>query len=462
MTDPVFRPHFSLDSPYLSDYFGVWAIHDDPFRQMVSRLNGTNLSIHLSSQEAAARVSSRDHANYEVTRDGIASFLVSGPMMKAVPSMADGSSYVRLRQQISAARRDPEVQAGLMMMDTPGGTVKGNEDLADEVAKFAAEKPIFAFVEDLTASAGVSLASQATRRYANNGTAAYGAMGTYGVIQDVSGMAEKLGVEVHVIRAGEFKGAGTPGTKVTEEQLAEMQRRVDALNENYLGLIARGLGRSVDSLRELADGRVILASDAVSAGLINGVQSLDDTIQELRESVSRATSTSAPRTRSNSTMADTTQAATLQELKSKFPNSTADWRESQLEAGATLQDAALAYANHVEERAAAEREDLERQIEEQRNNPRKPPASVGHDPLSFSNVNEGTGIDSGDPTQDFDQAVRARLPKGRQATFAERRNAIAFVAKQRPDLHQAYILANNGGVRRQRLIKEKYEDLAEN
>lgn len=38
----------------------------------------------------------------------------------------------------------------------------------------------------------------------------------------------------------------------------------------------------------------------------------------------------------------------LAELKTTFPNSTADWRETQLEAGASLVDAALDYAGRLE------------------------------------------------------------------------------------------------------------------
>ena len=218
MSDGVFQPHFASDIPYLSDYFGLWMIHDETFRGLVNQINGKNLNLHMQSPDISSMVASRDHRLYEVDQYGIATFQISGPMMKAVPSMAEGTSYLRLRQQVSAARRDAEVKGGLVMSDTPGGTARGNEDAASELAKFAAEKPLFTFVEDMTASAGVSLASQSTKRYANNATAMYGSMGTFAVIQDTSGMAEKLGIEVHVIKAGEHKGDAVPGTEVTERK----------------------------------------------------------------------------------------------------------------------------------------------------------------------------------------------------------------------------------------------------
>src|SRR5690606_25423341 len=72
-----------------------------------------------------------------------------------------------------------------------------------------------------------------------------------------------------------------PGTAITEAQLAEAQRIVNGLNEQYLSLIARGTGKPIEAIRALADGRAIFASDAVSAGLLHGVQSYEATYAQL-------------------------------------------------------------------------------------------------------------------------------------------------------------------------------------
>jgi len=267
--------------PHLADYFGVWSIYEPVFRAAVERIGGIDLAAHVKSSAAGEAVQRQASDDYEVTRDGVALFQISGPMMKSVSSLSDGTSTVRLRQQLRSARRSSDVVAGLLVMDTPGGTAKGNRDLADEVAAFAAVKPLFAYIDDLTASAGVSVASQATRRYANNATALYGAMGTYSVLIDAQRAADNAGVTVHVIRAGEFKGMGELGTEISEEQLAEAQRIVNALNDEYLALIARGLSMPQTKIRELADGRIHPAAEAARLGLIDGMQTYEQTYREL-------------------------------------------------------------------------------------------------------------------------------------------------------------------------------------
>lgn len=457
--DRIFLPRFELPSSLL-DYFGLWMIHDATFLSLVQRVQGMNLAVHMSSQEIQQSVEDRDNRLYSVNRDGIATISIRGPMMKAVPSMAEGTSTVRLRQQLKSARRDQEVRGAMLVMDTPGGTAKGNEDLANEVAAFASEKPIYAFVEDMTASAGVSVASQATKRFANNATAIYGSIGTFAVLEDASGMADKLGVKVHVIRAGEYKGMGTPGTEITESHLAEIQRVVNLYNASYLATIARGLRRSVESLQPLADGRAIMASDAAAAGLIDGIQTYEQTYSMLLGAVSSGKTSPAKGTKA---MADSNP-ATLAELKATFPNSTAEWRESQLEAGVSLSAAAISYANHVEKQAAAEREKHKQELEQAAKNAGKPTPSLslGHRPLTTENVGGDDSRNvSGDPVADFDAAVRARLPKTHQPSRDERNAAIAYVARTNPQLHRDYIIATNAKTGRMtRLIKEKFEGAA--
>lgn len=444
----------SVDSPYISDYFGVWNIHESTFRAAVDRLQGLNVTAHLTSQSTRSSVAARDGRKFDSTDDGIAFFWVSGPTMKAVPSMAEGTSTVRLRQQIKEAKRSSDVRGAMLIMDTPGGTAKGNPDLANEVAAFAREKPIYAFAEDMVASAGVSVASQATKRYANDANALYGAMGTYSVVHDMSGMAAQLGVKVHVVRAGEFKGMGTPGTEISRDQMEEIQRITNALNEGYLSLISRGLQMDISKVRQLADGRIHIATDAVAMGLINGVKSFEETYDEL---VSQTKSVSgSSHTRQSQSRRNAMDPATLSELKQTFPNSTADWRETQLEANATVSDAAISYAKHVEENAAKERENHAKALEEANAKAASSasPDSLGVKPMSIDDTQDDTAL-SLDPIEDFNSAV-AKVA-GPNANLNRRQQAIRSVAKSQPGLHEAFLLATNPGKRQARLISEKLE-----
>ena len=68
--DQIFTPRFSLDSPYLADYFGLWMVHDQPFRSLVHRLNGTDLHVHLQQVEPRQHVDRDKRRIFEVGDDG--------------------------------------------------------------------------------------------------------------------------------------------------------------------------------------------------------------------------------------------------------------------------------------------------------------------------------------------------------------------------------------------------------
>jgi len=222
---------------------------------------------------------------YMTRPDGIAVLQVTGMLIKG-DSKYGGSSTIRLRHAVRRAKEDPAVQGGILQIDSPGGTIAGVSDLADDLADFNREKPLWAFIEDLGASAAYWLASQAGRIAANR-TAEVGSIGVYCVVEDLSGAAEAAGIKVHVIGSGPYKGLGVEGTPITDEHLAYLQASVDDAFAHFTADVKRGRGRRLgaDRLAESADGRVFPAADAKARGLIDAVESLDDTVAALAKEI---------------------------------------------------------------------------------------------------------------------------------------------------------------------------------
>jgi len=215
--------------------------------------------------------------------DGSVALLsLSGPMSKAGSgSMSDGGSTVQLRRQVRQAAADPDVSAILLTIDSPGGEVAGTGDLASDVRAAAQGKPLYAYIEDLGASAAYWVASQCNAIYANPG-ARVGSIGTYLAVEDSSGMADNLGLKVHVLKAGDYKGAGIPGTAVTDDHLAHFQQQVNDLNSQFVSAVGRGRDKTPEQMKELSDGRMYVGAKARIAGLVEGVTSRDAVIAKLK------------------------------------------------------------------------------------------------------------------------------------------------------------------------------------
>lgn len=275
------------DVPHIDQWCGAWAIEPSRLQMLTEAVRSLDLRSHLqgvtngtNEHVNAMSAGGEYYADYTRVIDGVAIIYASGPMMKHRASMGANVSTVAMRRSLRMASNDPNVRAILLCIDSPGGTVAGTQDLAAEIAAAAGKKPTHCYIEDLGASAAYWTASQADHVSAGS-TALVGSIGTFAVVEDWSKYAEDKGVKVHVVKAGEFKGAGAPGTQYTDAQLANMQRTIDGLNEHFLAGVAAGRKLSLPTVRELNDGRVHLADAAKDLKMIDAVETFDEAFDRL-------------------------------------------------------------------------------------------------------------------------------------------------------------------------------------
>lgn len=427
-----------LTVPHLEQYFGVWAIQEEPFRAAVDRVCGMNLHTHVIEQRSSGRNYDDAYA-YEMVGE-TALISITGPLMKQASSLSGGSSTVALRRQVRRAAADDAVSSIALRIDSPGGTMAGTQELADDIAAAAAKKPVHAYIEDLGASAAYWLASQATKVFANR-TAMVGSIGTFAVLYDMSAMAAKEGVKVHVIKAGDFKGTGVAGTEVTQDQLAEWQRLITESNDHFLQAVATGRKLSLAGVRAVADGRVHLAASAKELGLIDAVQSLDETLQQLQtkrstKTMSQANAAIASAATEGAVLISAPQPATYAELKAACAGADADFICKQLDAKATVQHATqcwMAEQNARIEAAnkkAAEAEDKVKAAAEK-------PGVKALGTAGNTATTSSCAVD-GDPKSEWDEKVAAEVKRGKP-----QHEATKMVARKFPDLRAAYVAAHN-------------------
>ena len=437
--------------PHLDQYFGPWAIQEEPFRAAVDRITGPgfDLALHLSRAEGVAVQASASAARGYTTagaEGNVAVVSLRGTMMKHQTSMGEGASTVLARRSIRAAVADKTIDGILLLIDSPGGTVSGTGDLAEEVAAANKQKPVVAYIEDLGASAAYWVASQASKIYANP-TAMVGSIGTFAVLYDFSEQADKLGVKVHVLRAGEFKGMATEGTEITDEQLAYWQGVVNDLNTHFLAGVSAGRKLPLSKVTELADGRVHVGIQAQRLGLIDGAQSFAATVSQLSET----SNTTETKTMSEETTPaaatktpPTPQPASFEALKACLPGADSDFICGQMERKATLDQAQSTWMEEQNKRIEA----AEKQTADAKAVAKKP----GVDPIGSGKSSAGED-ESGDAVAEFNAKVIEQMKLGKS-----RQKAVAAVAKGNHELHTAYLRATNAQHSKvQSLIGERAE-----
>ncbi len=198
------------------------------------------------------------------------------------------------RDQLARAAEDPSVAAIVLDVDSPGGSVGLIPEAAADVRAARDIKPVYAVANTQAASGAFWIAAQATEFYASP-SAMVGSVGVYYMHADWSKANADMGVDVSYIHAGEYKTEGNPDEPLSDAARAAWQADADNLYAQFVSDIAAGRDVSAETVRsDYGQGRPLLAQDALAAGMIDGVE----TIQAiLARSLSDATAGSGPSAR---------------------------------------------------------------------------------------------------------------------------------------------------------------------
>jgi protease-4 len=208
--------------------------------------------------------------------DKIAIIDVDGVMMNEQQSglLRVGENPVSMfAEKLDKAKRDKNVKAVILRLNTPGGTVAASDIMHHYLIEFKKEtqKPVLAYMMDVTASGGYYLACACDGMIAQP-TTVTGSIGT--ILQTISfeGTMQKIGMKAEAIKSGKMKDMASPLHDLKEEERQLLQSIIDQYYENFLTVVLDGR-KNLDreKLLPLADGRVFTGKQALEAGLIDRI-----------------------------------------------------------------------------------------------------------------------------------------------------------------------------------------------
>jgi capsid assembly protease len=196
-----------------------------------------------------------------------------------------GGGLMGLREALHEAMTDGDVGSILLNIDSPGGLVDLVPETANEIRESRGDKKIVAIANTCAASAAYYLASQADEVVVTPS----GAVGSIGVLlrhEDISGRLEQMGVKITLQTAGKFKGEGNPFQPLSKEAEAARQQQIEDFYGMFVADIAAGRGVSKQAvLSDYGEGRTLLADRALAAGMVDRVETIEETIRRLGGSV---------------------------------------------------------------------------------------------------------------------------------------------------------------------------------
>jgi signal peptide peptidase SppA len=190
---------------------------------------------------------------------------VIGKGLSPIEKMTGAVDVNAIADAIDEFSANPQVTRIAFQVSSPGGTVTGVEELANKVRNIS--KPTMAYTDSEMASAAYWIASAADKVVASP-SSTVGSIGVYMTIADMTEMAKAQGIKMVVIKSGKFKGAGIPGTSLSEEQVANLQQGVDEIHADFKASVlkTRKLVKAEDM-----EGQVFSGKQAAQRNLVTGL-----------------------------------------------------------------------------------------------------------------------------------------------------------------------------------------------
>ncbi len=239
----------------------------------------------MAMESAAASSSRQPGQGGRVANATIAVIPVIGSLVHrgSMNSWSGLRSYQAIRQDIRAARKDPDVDAIMLDCDSHGGEVSGCFDLVDEIYQARQDKPVYAFARESAYSAGYAIFSAAEKTFVSR-TSGVGSIGVIIVHADQSEFNKKIGVKYTAVYAGARKNDFTPHEPLSKEAKAILESEAQSSRQIFIDTVARNRDMSKEDV-SATEAAFYTGQAAVEAGLADAVATWEEALADLAGAV---------------------------------------------------------------------------------------------------------------------------------------------------------------------------------
>ena len=176
-------------------------------------------------------------------------------------------------------RKDENVKAVVLRVDSPGGSAFASEVIRDAMAATRAEGvPIVVSMGSVAASGGYWIATEADRVLALS-TTITGSIGVYGIVPTVERSMEALGIYSDGVSTADISGIMQLDRAMTPQAEMVFQAGVDNIYTQFLALVAEARNSTPAEVHEIAQGR----EQALELGLVDQLGDLNEAVKVAAE-----------------------------------------------------------------------------------------------------------------------------------------------------------------------------------
>lgn len=192
----------------------------------------------------------------------------------ASSSVYNHDLYMNYISQMEEARNNKGI---LLYVDSPGGAVYQSDEIYLKLMEYKeiTGRPVWAYFAGQACSGGYYISMAADKIYANRNCWT-GSIGVIVSLLNCKELYDKLGIKELDITSGKNKSMGSAGLEMTKEQQEIFQGLVDEAYGQFIDIVCTGRSMDEETVREIADGRIYSAKQALKNGLIDEIGLLED------------------------------------------------------------------------------------------------------------------------------------------------------------------------------------------
>jgi ClpP class serine protease len=207
----------------------------------------------------------------------VAVIAIEGPLMKA--DFCGDLGTVSIGNLIKMANDTESVKTILLVIDSPGGTVSGTENLASVIR--SSQKRTVSVVDGYMCSAAYWIGCSANEVYAASNTSIIGSIGTMISWYDNTAAMEEKGyvLREYYADASKDKNLSLRNASKGEGKLL-IEELLNPLNDEFTSWVKASRPQLAGNEKETLSGKTFTAKKAIDLGLIDGMKSIETIISE--------------------------------------------------------------------------------------------------------------------------------------------------------------------------------------
>ena len=190
----------------------------------------------------------------------------------------------KIRSILEKAKKDKKIQALLIKINSPGGTVTASDIIFHLLKDYKENNKVKVYVQvmDLAASGGYYVALAGDEIVAHP-TSLVGSIGVIALKVNLKNLMTKIGVDWEIVKSGDKKDFMSPFRSFTKEERNLFQNTIDRYHQRFITTITKNRSElDTPKVQLLADGRIFDAEQAKELKLIDHIGYVTDTIERIK------------------------------------------------------------------------------------------------------------------------------------------------------------------------------------